>query len=361
MFLTGSYTPRQVIDTLNTVWGYQTKETRERPSGPLSRNYGYAMFANKFYLGFVKERGELIRSSEIEPMVTSFEFARAQELLGRNGNQSRHTHEFPYTGLMVCAYCGQQITGEVKHIGDIRWENYHCSDTYGKCTKKGMDSDKVQQKIMDALDAITIEEKQCKIALENIVRNLNEQTGPIAATYEQQNRALVQIELKLSNLAEMWIAGLMQDARLYKEKETQLIEQRNDLLLETERMRQELEHMRANAMAASNYVVFARENFKVADVARKREIAHALGIKYVFYGTEKKIDLEIKPLLVEIVKYARGLEAPFEVAKSGSCKQKEPIKIGSVRSGGPKGSLLEVPDKLWELLKMSSFPDLHLG
>ena len=361
MLLTGSYTPVQVVQTLNDVWGYRTKETKQFPSGPMSRGYGYRMFSNKFYLGYVTEHGQLIKSPEIEPMVTQAEFDRAQELLGRNTTQSRYTHDYPYTGLMVCAYCKQQITAETKWVNGKQWINYHCSDSYQRCTKMGMTSEKVEEKIVEALSRITVEEELCQSALKNILRDLGTQTAPVGTLYEQQNRALEQIEKKLLNLADMWIGGLMRDERLYKEKESALTHERNTLLFETERIRQELEHMRSNAMAASNYIVFARENFMAAPDKRKREIAHALGINYIFCGKEKEIELEIHPLLLELVRYAKALKPSFEVAKSGYDKQKEPAKVGSVPSGGPKGTLLEVPERLWELLKMSSFPDLHLG
>lgn len=68
---------------------------------------------------------------------------------------------------------------------------------------------------------------------------------------------------------------------------------------------------------------------------RKREIAHALGTKYLFYGKEKIIALELHPLLVEVVKFARGLEPALELTKSGSKQEKTDLFKGSVPYGGP--------------------------
>ena len=361
MFLTGSYTPVQVTQTLNDIWGYRTRETKKTPSGPMSRGYGYKMFANPFYLGYVKEHGQLVRSPEIEPMVTQAEFDKAQELLGRNTAQSQRTHEYSYTGLMVCAYCKQQISAETKWVNGDWWINYRCSDSYNRCTKMGMTSKKVEEQIVEALSRITVEKELCEEALQNILRDLGTQTAPVGTLYAQQNRALEQIEKKLLNLADMWIGGLMRDAELYQEKEAQLTQEKNALLLETERVRQELEHMRSNAMAASNYVVFARDHFMMAPAKRKREIAHALGIKYVFYGKEKEIELEIDPLLLELVRYAKALKPSFEVAKSGSDKEKKPAFAGFIPSGGAQGSLFEVSTTLLELLRKSYFPNLKLS
>ena len=72
-----------------------------------------------------------------------------------------------------------------------------------------------------------------------------------------------------------------------------------------DRCRNELEPMRANAMAAFNYIVFARDTFMVSSDKRKRETANALGTSYVFYGKEKEIRLHVHPLLTELVKYTR--------------------------------------------------------
>ena len=85
------------------------------------------------------------------------------------------------------------------------------------------------------------------------------------------------------------------------------------------------------------------------------------GIRMFCMMNEKRIDVEISPLLVEIVKYANLIESSLEVTKTGSGKQKEPTFAGSVPSGGPKGRELEVPVGLWELLKGSSFPNLMLS
>lgn len=346
LFLTGSYTPVQVIDTLNNVWGYRTKQTKKKPSGPLGRNYGYYLFRTKTYLGYVKEKGVWKKAPEVEPMITPDEYARAQELMKRHKKikQSRHTHDLTYTGLMRCGYCAQQVTGEVKKISSGLWENYHCSDSYGKCTKAGIPRKQVEVTISHALEKLTIDEDMCAVALRNIARDLDSQTGKIRSLYEQQNTALEQIESKLGNLADMWINGLMRDEQLYREKEVELTKERNNLVAEVEKMRNELERMRANAMAASNFVVFARDNFKIASEERKREIAHALGIRYVFYGKEKEIELEIHPLLVEIVTFAREAASSFALAESGYTKEKTGVLAPALSSGGPQE--IRTPDPL---------------
>lgn len=103
----------------------------------------------------------------------------------------------------------------------------------------------------------------------------------------------------------------------------------------------ELDKMRANAMAASNYVVFARDNFMLAKDERKREIAHSLGFTYKFYGREKKIEVEVHPLLVEVVGFAKHLEKALELEITGYTKEKTGSLQPALSSGGPTCPKLE--------------------
>jgi len=361
MFLTGAYAPPQVIRTLNDVWGYRTRQTKELPPHPLDESAGYQLFRNPFYAGYVREKGAIVKIPGFEPMVTADEFARAQVLLGKTRRQSPHRHSFPYTGLMVCGYCGRQITGEKKVITSGVWENYRCSDPDNSCTKMGMARKAVEGAVLAALNGITIDPHFCQIALDNIVEALTSQTGPIKALYEQQNAALVQAEERLDNLAEGWISGIMRDPVAYKAKEDRLVAERSRLVIEVERCRTDLERMHANAVAASNYVVFARDNFLVCADIRKREIAHALGTRYVFYGKSKELALEVHPLLVEFVKFASQCRGPIELRKSGSTKENPGDISPGLSSGGPDTRFFEVPATLWNALRAGDFRDLGLS
>lgn len=126
----------------------------------------------------------------------------------------------------------------------------------------------------------------------------------------------------------------------HRQKEEGIRATRDKLLGEGSSCRDELERMRANAVAASNYVTFARDNFSIATDQRKREIAHALGIKYTFYGREKQIALELNPLLVETVKFMRQVETSLALTENAPAtaytKEKTGDKTPVLSFGGPK-------------------------
>ena len=76
----------------------------------------------------------------------------------------------------------------------------------------------VEEKKIATLDSITLDPELCEIALDNILRILNFQASKVQTIYGRQNRALEESETQMSNLAEMWIKGLMLDEKLHKTK-----------------------------------------------------------------------------------------------------------------------------------------------
>ena len=76
-----------------------------------------------------------------------------------------------------------------------------------------------------------------------------------------------------------------------------------------------MEQIRANAIAATDYVTFARDNFGASNDVQKLEIAHALGVKYVFYGRCKKSALELHSLMIETVKFVKELQSVLRLSE----------------------------------------------
>ena len=76
-----------------------------------------------------------------------------------------------------------------------------------------------------------------------------------------------------------------------------------------------MERIQANAIAAANYVTFARDNFGASNDVQKLEIAQVLGVKYILYGRGKKIALELHSLLIETVKFVNELQSVLRLSE----------------------------------------------
>ncbi len=342
MALTGAYTIAQITYTLDKVWGYRRRQTRKTGGGPLSDTAVSEILSNIFYAGFVRSKGQTYKGQHFDiAMVTPDEFARVQEILNRVPAQRVSKHNYPYTGLMVCAYCGQQITAESKTIksNGKRWVGYHCADTYNRCTQRGMSESFVDTEIANKLESITIDEELCDIAIDNICRSLEVQIKPLETVYAQRHDSLDECEEKLTNLTKMWLRGLMRDENRYKAMEAEIMKEKNNLIVQAEKAQAELAKARANAIAAGNFIKFARTEFMIAEPERKREIAHSLSFKYLFYGHEKKLEIEVHPILTEVVKFIKENEPALELQRkrfaTGSDKQKTSLLQPVSSFGGP--------------------------
>jgi len=312
MMLTGAYGPGQVAKMLSEVYGYRTRTTVSRGGTPLSRSYAYKIFTNPFYAGYTWYMGQL-RPGVHPAMVTEAEFGRVQEILGMSTVTHAHVREFAYTGLMRCGHCGAQITAElhqVKAAGGTTKPHrfYRCADSKGVCTKRGLSEAKVEAAIERALASVTIEPELCAIAQENLLRSLEGRSEEASVIYAQQNAALADVEGQQSRLLSMWLRGLLTDEGQYKAMEAKLAREKRNLLLKTGACRDELERMRANAEAGFRYAEYARQRFLVGDAKRKREIAKVLAAEYTFFGPERRIEIAVKPLLCEVVRYAQSVE-----------------------------------------------------
>jgi len=311
MMLTGAYGPGEVARTLNDVYGYRTRKTLERGGTRLSRSYAYKIFTNPFYAGYTWYKGS-VRPGLHPAMVTEAEFGRVQELLRASMVPRAQTHEFAYTGLMRCGYCGAMVTAElhmVKAAGGTKkpYRFYRCADSKGDCTKQGLSERRVEEALERTLAGLTIEPELCAIAEENLLRSLEHQSEAAGAVYAQQTVALEDLEQQQGRLLSLWLRGLLTDEARYQATEAKLAKEKQELLLKAGACRDELGRMRANAGASFRYVRDARARFLVGDGRRRREIAKALAVEYVFFGRERRVEIALQPLLVEMVRYADGV------------------------------------------------------
>ena len=176
-----------------------------------------------------------------------------------------------------------------------------------------------------------------------------------------RTRRWEELEQQQGRLLSMWLRGLMTDEGRYQAMEAKLAKEKQDLLLKAGACRDELGRMRANAEAGFRYLRSARNSFLVGDVRRRREIAKVLADEYVFFGREKRVEITLKPLLAEVVRYAErvgdalsplagseALQEATEPTQDMACPKSEagakiPLKLAvfeprKVGSGGGKSA-----------------------
>jgi hypothetical protein len=156
----------------------------------------------------------------------------------------------------------------------------------------------------------------------------------------------------------MWLEGLLTDKARFKTKQRELTSERDRLLSAVERTDRSAEIIKNNARAVSKYVVFARARFLKCPPAQQRAIALMLTNTYLFFGRDKRIEIDIAPILQKIVSFAGSIQAIIEPKKTGSTKEKTGDLTPVFSFGGPHFEKLEPPDDLLELLSTESLVDL---
>lgn len=357
LMLTGTSTLRRVVDTMNDTWGFRTRPTKARGNRRLSYTGAYLMFQNPFYAGYVRRKGELVKGRH-EAMITSEEFERVQTILSVRSFSAPRMREFAYTGLMRCVHCGGQITAEAKILrnGNL-WENYRCSDAGLKCTKLGMSSSKVEARIEKELQSLQIDPKLLEIAEATILRSMQEDLRGVQSLLTSQEKALAQCNDRLDKLVDMWMNGMISEESRYRQMEQRELDKKTSLMFESERIRGQAERMQQNLERGLHFLAHAQEEFHIPEKRRRKEIASALATSYSFDGINKSIEIQVHPILRELVIFARKV-AGIEPLESRFQNQKEPAFVKPVLFGGTEHSSIEPGIELLEALAGTPFPCL---
>lgn len=158
LMLTGDYTVPEVLNIMNTEWGYTTVRRRREGGDVLSRSALYRMLTNPFYAGIIIFKGEEQKQRGAHTaMITLGEFERVQTILGRNGKPRRKKHTFPYSGLMRCQECRRVLSADQK-IKKQKNGNVHTYVYYSckkmTCSQKGISTHELEKQITQLLSNV---------------------------------------------------------------------------------------------------------------------------------------------------------------------------------------------------------------
>ncbi len=156
LLLSGASTVPQILDRLNSDWGFRTRKGRKTGGGPLSRSALYKIFKNPFYAGVLAWYGEW-RPGKHQPLVTLEEYRRAQAILGRPDRPKPATHSFAFTGGLIRCRCGLSVTAEEKtKPSGRRYVYYHCTRRSRRCHEPGVRVEIVEEAIIALLREIQL-------------------------------------------------------------------------------------------------------------------------------------------------------------------------------------------------------------
>lgn len=354
LMLSGTASETDICRKLSDEWGYRTRETLCRASGTMSFCSVQAMFRNVFYAGYVKERGQILRGRH-QPMITLDQFQQVQRILASRSRRANRQYEHPYTGILYCGYCGQSITAELKRLrsGDI-WEGYHCSDSRNHCTKKGLSLTKLDQNLTVLLRSVGVLPAAKRVALDEIRRHLESHEERYHANLASLQDALKDVKSRQERLAQMWISGLLSDPERFKKLELGLQRESEKIQVELSSGLSQDATLRQRLARLEGFYEDL-ESLPDEPCEQKRSILRALGL-ITFFGHDKRIELNLRPVLREFVQFASQFRPVIEPPERGSGKQNRAAVERSLCFGGGKQDGIEVPDSLVAALMEDPLP-----
>ena len=316
LMLTGNFTPTQIAEMANKEWGFLTINIKRSGGGELAMSIIYKMFTNIFYTGMFQWKGTVYNGNH-KPMITMEEYDRVQIILGRKGKPRAQTHQFAYTGLIRCEVCDTMYTasektkivkGELKTYVYYHHGNHRRKDT--KCNHgKPMTLKELEDQIDIELERNTILPKFQQWALEILNRNNDKEIAERTKVYETQHKSLTETQKELDTLTKMRYRELIDDETFIKERDglKAKIAKLTTNLRETESRAEKWLELTEKTFT---FACYARKEFILGDLNKKREIFSALGQN--FSVKDKKVHITPNEWLVPIEKAYPALEAEYK-------------------------------------------------
>ncbi len=319
LLLTGNFLIPQILKIVNDEWGYRTEKTKREGDRPLSMSGLYRLFHDLFYTGYFKYDGKLYKGNH-EAMITMGEFERAQEILHKKEKPRHATHEFAFTGIIRCGYCGCLVTAEEKKKF-IKSKNEYAKYVYYHCSKKKREIDcrepairlkDLEEQIVQEISKYTISEDFKNWTLGVLKEKNSKEVESRSQAYEMTNKTYIDLQKQLDNLTELRIKEMISDGEFtakrleLQEKITKI----REVLNQTQDRGQNWVELVERAF---NFAAHAREAFIKGDLQTKREILSALGQTYILKSGSLRIEpvewlVPISNFLETGKKQAKGLE-----------------------------------------------------
>lgn len=222
LFLTGTYTPRQIVTIARDEWGYLTPRKNRSGGRPLGRSTIYQTLSNPFYKGMIVWGGATYPGRH-EPLVTAEEFDRAQLLLNRRSTPRPQVQSFVYSGVLACGRCSKAITAEHKTNRYGRhYTYYHCA-ARGRldrgCKEPSVEEDNLNQQFGAFLASLRITRDLATWARKRLKTELSEAQAKATQFAAARLSAIAEIATQLRELTSLRLRRMVTDEEFTQERE----------------------------------------------------------------------------------------------------------------------------------------------
>ena len=249
IYATGEYTLKAVNQFLadSGISSYRKR--------PLSVSCVQRFLKNHFYYGVFRFNNEIYQGIH-EPIISKKLFDSVQQVMNNRGKKKRkRKHEFAFSGLMRCGFCGCLITAETQ-----KGHNYYrCTKKKQKCEEKYLREENLVEQMRNFIQKVSLSDKwagnmlaeldkekeQAKKDSENLVQNLRNQKA--------------EVEQKIENLLDLYIEGKGLVIEEYQAKKQKLLNEKLDI----EQKIKDFEQMGNNWLEPMRKMIFEAKQAKI--------------------------------------------------------------------------------------------------
>ncbi len=218
--LTGVYSVKQLLLKANSEWGYRTPKHKRSGGRPLALSTLYKMLANPYYTGHFLWNGALYPGKH-KAMITTVEFQRLQDWLGRPGTTKPQRHQFPFTGMIRCGACGLMVTAEqkVNRYGS-RYIYYHCTkrNLGERCSQSSIEAKALERQIVQFLTSLTVDEDLHRFLVETSL-DAEKADHDRERARAQLERSSAEVQQQRDTLVDLRVRGFISDEEFMERRQ----------------------------------------------------------------------------------------------------------------------------------------------
>lgn len=215
-YATGAYTLRMLTEEAVTLG------LRNRIGNPLRLTQIHAILRNPFYAGILRSTRFGVFPGAHTPLVGKATFERVQEVMSGKLVRRTKRHILLFRRMLRCATCKRSLIGSERK-GRVY---YRCSNV--DCPTTSVRKDAVEEAIIDLLEAIRLDEKECMMVEGELAEYDRSSTALRESQRAATTEALSAANARLARLTDLLLDGKI-DPAAHDERRAELLLNKRDL------------------------------------------------------------------------------------------------------------------------------------
>ncbi len=333
--LTGTYSMAQIADIAEFDLNIKTPVRGKTGGKPIAYSSLCVMFKNPFYKGKLMFNGTEYQGNQ-PPIVSEPEFERVQQIIDptHTTRPKDKTYDFLLRNLFKCGECGFAITVEkkfknIKSTGKRKeYIYYHCTgkNKKTKCSQPHLHvaEDELIRQIKEKLSKYTVDPGFYKLAIEALAQEEDEVVTKHQAQTGSRDNAIEKASQAIANLRRMRYSGEADDDAWYFTEMAELEKKLKTLQKDRNRAEYKARNWREVADEVFTFARYAKEDFDVDDLEKKRTVIIKMGEKLTIL--DRTIQFTPNKYFIPIEKMNDSDSQSLEMVRTDS-QQRE---IGSI-------------------------------